>query len=322
MRNKLRIVVGIFIMAIGICIYLYPAYQDKKLSREANTVMEQIMEYRESARDETEEKEEVCPQTEEVKDGTKTVDNEEANAYVDLYEEMQEYNARIMENGQQLVDAWSYAQPPSGIITPLAGDAVGCIRIPDMNVELPLYIGATNEHMAAGAAVLSETSMPIGGRDTNCVIAGHRGYSGSPYFRDIELLKEGSKVIIENLWETLTYEVTEITIVDPGDMESILIQPGRDMVTLLTCHPYMGGGRYRYIVYCERAGNLRGEETEKVTEGLTEKGQDQSEKENLPAVNVSSESVNLIQLERALRIVLPVLLVILAFLLIIKKPKK
>jgi sortase A len=57
-----------------------------------------------------------------------------------------------------------------------------------MNVELPLYWGATSEHLAAGAAVLGQTSIPIGGVNTNSVIAGHRGYQGAPYFREIENL--------------------------------------------------------------------------------------------------------------------------------------
>lgn len=77
--------------------------------------------------------------------------------------------------------------------------AIGYIDIPDMDVKLPLYIGASEKNMALGAAILSETSMPIGGESTNCVISGHRGYRGAPYFKDIELLKKGSKVYYKSL---------------------------------------------------------------------------------------------------------------------------
>jgi sortase A len=59
-------------------------------------------------------------------------------------------------------------------------------------------------------------------------------------------------VYVTTLWETLTYRVTEIRIIEPNDIDQILIQDGRDMLTLLTCHPYASGGRYRYVVYCER----------------------------------------------------------------------
>ena len=65
-------------------------------------------------------------------------------------------------------------------------------------------------------------------------------------------LNPGDEVIITNLWETLRYTVTQTKIIEPDDVESIYIQPGRDMVTLMTCHPFASGGRYRYLVYCDR----------------------------------------------------------------------
>ena len=89
-------------------------------------------------------------------------------------------------------------------------------------------------------------------KDSNCVIAAHRGYRGIPYFRDIDKLKTGDQVIIRNPWERLDYRVTKIKVIDPYDMDKILIQKEKDMVTLLTCHPYRGHGRYRYVVYCMR----------------------------------------------------------------------
>ena len=107
--------------------------------------------------------------------------------------------------------------------------------------------------MADGAAHLSQTSLPIGGMDTNCVIAGHRGYCGASYFRHLDQLHIGDRVSVTNLWETLTYRVCEIRVIDPSDVEEILIQPGRELLTLLTCHPYASGGRQRYVVYCERS---------------------------------------------------------------------
>ena len=84
------------------------------------------------------------------------------------------------------------------------------------------------------------------------MIAAHRGYQGIPYFRDIEELKIGDLVIIRNPWERLSYKVTKIKVIDPYDTDKILIQKGKDMITLLTCHPYREHGKYRYLVYCER----------------------------------------------------------------------
>ena len=84
------------------------------------------------------------------------------------------------------------------------------------------------------------------------MIAGHRGYGGYKYFMDIELLEPGDEITITNLWGKLTYAVTEIQIISPDDVDAILIQPGRDLITLLTCHPYASGGKYRDLVFCER----------------------------------------------------------------------
>ena len=72
-----------------------------------------------------------------------------------------------------------------------------------------------------------------------------------PRFRYITKLEVGDEVIITNLWDTTTYEVVEIKIIMPNEVEKILIQPGRELVTLMTCHPYASGGRQRYLVICE-----------------------------------------------------------------------
>ena len=106
--------------------------------------------------------------------------------------------------------------------------------------------------MALGAAVLTQTSIPIGGENTNSVIAGHRGYNGASYFRYIPDLQIGDEVVITNLWETLTYRVAETKIIAPNDVDEILIQDSKDRITLLTCHPYASGGKQRYLVICDR----------------------------------------------------------------------
>ena len=61
-------------------------------------------------------------------------------------------------------------------------------------------------------------------------------------------------VKLTNLWETLTYTVADIQIIQPHEVDKIKIQQGRDLLALLTCHPYASGGRERYVVCCERTG--------------------------------------------------------------------
>ena len=70
--------------------------------------------------------------------------------------------------------------------------------------------------------------------------------------KNIERLEIGDAVLLTNLWEVLEYEVAEIKIIEPYQPEELLIQEGRDLLTIVTCHPYGSGGRYRYVVYCER----------------------------------------------------------------------
>lgn len=179
---------------------------------------------------------------------------EAAVPYPELFEAMKEYNAAIYRNSQaDLCDPWAYQAPVFNLVEYGIEDGIiGVLSIPKMELELPIYLGATADHLASGAAQLSQTSMPIGGTNTNCVLAGHRGWYGTPFFRHIELLEIGDEITITNLWETLTYTVSEIQVIEPNEIDEILIQPGRDLVTLLTCHPYGSGGRYRHVVYCER----------------------------------------------------------------------
>ena len=174
-------------------------------------------------------------------------------AHQDLKDAMTEYNLRLAQDQSGLDSVDSYEAPGLNLEGYGLGadNPVGYIEIPAMDVTLPLYLGASRAHMNDGATVLGQTSMPIGGISTNCVIAAHRGWNGKAMFRDVELLQEGDLVYLTNLWETLTYQVTRISIIWPDEVEAVAIQQGQDMVTLLTCHPYIVG-THRYLVYCQR----------------------------------------------------------------------
>ena len=173
-----------------------------------------------------------------------------------LYRELVRRNGELYENGQQeLDDPFSYQQPDVDLSAyGLEGNIIGFVSIEKMNVRLPILLGANEENMKQGAAHLTNTSYPVGGGNTNCVLAAHRGYSRTAMFRDIELLEPGDEVVIENFRETLVYETVETKVIDPDEIQEVLIQDGKDMVTLITCHPYREN-RQRYVVYCERKKN-------------------------------------------------------------------
>ena len=174
--------------------------------------------------------------------------------YTQLWLDMQSYNQAIFEEGQTglsdptAYEEFSFCLADYGLET----EVFGVLSIPRLSIEMPIYLGASKQNMANGAAVMGQTSLPIGGSNTNCVLAGHRGWNGAAYFLYINQLERGDVVTVTNLWGTLTYEVVDTQIISPNDVEAIHIQPNRELLTLLTCHPPASGGKQRYLVFCER----------------------------------------------------------------------
>ena len=230
MKRKILVILIFLIYAVGVGFVLYPQVADVVVKQKQSKAVESF-------------------EHKETRDA--------------VYEEMVSYNQSLIQNGQAgLSDAWIDTEMSSFLETSGYEEGmVGVLNINAMGVSLPLYIGADEENLMKGAAVLANTSMPIGGESTNCVIAGHRGgYNGQAVFRDIEVLQAGDVVTVTNAWETLEYEVVKSIVIMPDDIDAIKIIPGADMLTLVTCHPY-GDNTQRYVVYCTR----RGSDTETIT---------------------------------------------------------
>ena len=162
---------------------------------------------------------------------------EPERAYPELYAAMQDYNAEIYAGGQSgLTDPFAYEEAPLDLAAyGYDGDVLAVLWIPRLNLELPVYLGASRENLAKGAALLGQTSMPLGGENTNTVIAAHRGYYGAEMLRNVQQIQVGDKIQLTTPWETLIYRVSELKIIDPSDINAVLIQPGRDLLTLSTC---------------------------------------------------------------------------------------
>lgn len=218
---------GIFLILAGVCISQYPKIKDLLFRQETK-----------------EKKAQFVKETEEIGDQKEALYRELVRRNEELYAVRTTGVRDPFLYEQETLDLSSY-----GILDGI----IGFLKIEKIGIELPLYLGATQEHLALGAAQLTETSYPIGGENTNSVIAAHRGYSKTAMFREIEQLEPGDEVILENFRETLRYEVFEIAVVDPTETERLLIRPGEDLLTLLTCHPY-GSNAKRYLVYCRRSG--------------------------------------------------------------------
>lgn len=250
--GKLRTVIVILMILLflaGLCVLLYPslygAFVDHQIQQTAGDFLD-----RQHTRP-------TRPIPSDPTDNLVPEDTEQTPSrriYPLLWADMVAYNEQIFINGQEGLSCEYAYEKPSFDLTEygLPDEIFGVIRIPELSLEMPVYLGATNKHMAAGAAHLSQTSLPIGGMNTNTIIAGHRGYGGASYFRYVNELQTGDRVYLTNIWETLTYEVVELKIIMPNEVKEIHIQEGRELLTLLTCHPYASGGKQRLLVICER----------------------------------------------------------------------
>ena len=224
MRKTPFVLAALLAMA-GVCVMLWPTFTGSRLESYAEEAAQTFLEERKPEQKHSE-----------------------------LLADLQAYNQRIYaEKQSSLVDLEACEESAADLIAyGIEDEIIGVLEIPAMELTMPVYLGASDAHLAAGAAVLGNTSAPIGGDNTNCVIAGHRGWRGADYFRHIDKLAVGDTVRLTNLWETLTYTVADIQIIQPHQIERIKIQSNRDLLTLLTCHPYASGGRQRYVVYCEK----------------------------------------------------------------------
>ena len=182
--------------------------------------------------------------------------NDDNLLYAELRRAMFEYNEKLYLSGQSgLIDQLSYEKPDFLLSDyDIDSDILGYITIPAIDIKLPIYNGASTENMAKGATYLAHTSLPVGGENTNCVIAAHTRYKSIYMFKRITELNVGDKIYITNFWETLVYQVVETKVIDPNDSQNIYIKANRSLITLSTCHPYPDNYQ-RYLVYAELVKN-------------------------------------------------------------------
>lgn len=237
MFKKVIFVLMLCVFQIGLSLLMYPIWNGLIVDRQAEQAAELFL-----------------SEVDAVEETKSTDPTEETIPYQELWDEMCAYNETLYAEKQVSFDSPDdYEQPSFNLLDyGLEDEVFAVLTVPKINLEMPVYLGATDAHLALGASHMSQTSLPIGGENTNCVIAGHRGWNGAAHFRYVPDLAKGDIVTIRNLWETLTYVVVETKIIAPNDVDAIHIQEGRDLLTLLTCHPYASGGKQRFLVICER----------------------------------------------------------------------
>ena len=228
--KKLVRIIAIILLIVGIGFFTYPIALREAFDIQANKAIDQF-------------------------DQLKTT-NDDNLLYAELRRAMFEYNEKLYLSGQSgLIDQLSYEKPDFLLSDyGIDSDILGYITIPAIDIKLPIYNGASTENMAKGAAYLAHTSLPVGGENTNCVIAAHTRYKSIYMFKRITELNVGDKIYITNFWETLVYQVVETKVIDPNDSQNIYIKANRSLITLSTCHPYPDNYQ-RYLVYAELVKN-------------------------------------------------------------------
>lgn len=182
----------------------------------------------------------------------KASEESENRPFLDLWDACVSYNWGLIEDNQENIDEATIQEPHLDLAQyGWEPESFGILSIPQIGVELPLYLGSSADNLLRGAAILGQTSLPIGGSSTNCVICGHRTWNGDDKLRDIEQLQIGDEITIQNPWEELTYAVVDIQVILPSDSDRLLIQPGRDLVSIFTCTP-IHVNTHRYLVICQR----------------------------------------------------------------------
>ena len=124
---------------------------------------------------------------------------------------------------------------------------MGYLRIPAIDLVLPIYHGVSGEVLEKGAGHLPGSSLPVGGSSTHAVLAAHSGLASQRLFTDLEQVQLGDQFFLSIMGTDLAYQVDQILVVDPNDASALAIVPGQDYVTLMTCTPY-GTNTHRLLV--------------------------------------------------------------------------
>lgn len=189
------------------------------------------------------------------------------------------YNRELLRSGRQpnqLPDEESEDVYES--LLNVYGDGVmGYIRIPKIDVFLPIYHGTDESVLQVGAGHLSSSSLPVGDEGTHCIITGHSGLRSAKLFTDLDQLEINDIFTITVLKEVLTYKIDQIETVLPDEMDSLTIDSDRDYCTLVTCTPY-GVNTHRLLVRGHRVPTEK-----KVEQEVHEEAADEGPEPLIPA---------------------------------------
>ena len=224
-KNKIGIIL-VLMLFIGVCGLLYPSVSQYWNTKTQTRAVENYREILESLKP------------------------EDFEAYLQAAEE---YNTKLSELSSPLFDYRSVSGYNS--LLNISGNGImGYVSIPKLGVELPLYHGVSEEVLNVACGHLEGTSLPVGGENTHCVISAHRGLPHAKLFTELDRMEVGDVFTITVMNKTITYQVDQIKVIDPGEIDDVQIVEGEDLCTLLTCTPY-GVNSHRLLVRGTRIEN-------------------------------------------------------------------
>ena len=222
--KKIRVIFCVIIFMTGLGIASYPFISNMVAQRHASQV---VKDYETNVEEMDEEKIDA------MKEAAKKY-NEQLSNVVSVDDE-NENN----EQGESYADLLNI------------GESLGYITIPKIDVNLPIYNGTSQDVLSKGVGHMGQSSYPLGGESTHCVLTGHRGLPSAVLFTDLDKLEIGDEFYLHVLDEILAYKVDQIKVVEPNESGDLEIIDGKDYCTLVTCTPYAINS-HRLLVRGER----------------------------------------------------------------------
>ena len=186
-----------------------------------------------------------------------SVANMNDEEYAKILDEARIYNKELAEQGINWTPSDEQKEAYRSELDVDDSGIMGYIKIQKINVMLPIYHSTEESVLQTSIGHLEESSLPVGGESSHCMLSGHRGLPSARLFTDLDKMVEGDTFTLTILNETLTYEVDHIWIVEPTDLSHLTIEDGKDYCTLITCTPY-GINTHRLLVRGHRIDNLDG----------------------------------------------------------------
>ena len=193
-----------------------------------------------------------------------SVENMDEQDYEKLWDAAVSYNQKLFQSGHGLGLKDEEKEEYNELLDVSGTGIMSYIEIPKIKCSLPIYHGTDEGVLQIAVGHIEGSSLPVGGLNTHCVLSGHSGLPSAKLFSNLDKLEEGDIFMIRTLDQTLTYEVDQIRIVLPDEVDDLKIEEGKDLCTLVTCTPY-GINTHRLLVRGHRVANQEEAEAVRVT---------------------------------------------------------